>query len=175
MGWRVLATRGLGPLLIGAVSLLSGCHDAAEHASHPSISATSRVILSGTRVQVALASSISSQTARVGDAWHGTVTENVMGGNEDLIPPGSEVDGVIADVASATGGSLARLELSIQGIRINGRRESIAANSAAVVSGSVRERRLGDAVSVAQFRDHQVVLTDNTVMSFVVRRTVPVR
>ncbi len=175
LGWQVRATRGLGLLLIGAAWLLGGCHEAADHASHPAISATTRVILSGTRIHVALASSISSETARVGDAWHGTVTENVMGQNENLIPPGSEVDGVIADVASATGGSPARLELSIEGIRINGRRESITANAAAVVSGSDRERLLGDAVGVAQFRDHQVVLTDETVMSFVVLRTVRVR
>ena len=139
------------------------------------ISASSHVVRSGTRIHVALGNLITSRTAKVGDVWHGTVTENVMVQDESLIPPGSEVVGVIADVLPAMEGCLAMLELGVEGIRINGRQEPITASAEPVVSGSNRERRLGAGGPVARFPGHQVVLTDDTIMSFTVSRTVAIR
>ena len=155
--------------------MLSGCHDAAQRAVRWPFTNVSRVLVSGTEIHVALGNFLSSRTAKVGDPWKGTVTENVMSLEEDLIPPGSEVEGVVAEVVPAGAESRALLRLAILGIRINGRDEAITARSDAVVSGSTRERELGDAVCVAQYRDHEVVLTDDAVMTFSVSRTLAIR
>jgi hypothetical protein len=146
---------------------------------------------------VALGSNISSETARVGDVWHGTVTENVMARNESVIPPGSDVDGVVTGVTPARHGSPAILELGVRSIRTNGRDEPIAATSEPVVAGSARARNLGaisgrlasaapivlaaggDGIAaghvVARPGSHPVVLTDGIVMAFTVSRTAAVR
>jgi len=169
---------GAGTLVVGALGLMCGWSNARMTALNPQrwpISTSSHVVVSGTQIHVALGSLITSRTAKVGDVWHGTVTENVMAQDENLIPPGSEVEGVIADVLPAMEGGLAMLELGVQGIRINGRQEPITASADPVVSGSSRERQLGAGGPVARFPGHQVVLTDDTIMSFTVSRTVTVR
>jgi hypothetical protein len=139
-------------------------------------------VQSGTGIKVALGSNISSETARVGDAWYGTVTEFVMSQNEDVITPGSEVGGLITGVAHADRGSLAMLELGVRSIRVNGHDESIAASADPVVAGSSRARSVGaiDARTaavdaVATSNGHQFVLSDGAVMSFTVNETVVMR
>jgi len=98
-----------------------------------------------------------------------------MARNEDLIPPGSEVDGVIEGVVPAMEGSLAMLELGVERIRVNGRKEPIRASADPVVFGTPRERWLRAEGGIPRFPGHQVVLTDVTVMSFTVNRTVAIR
>jgi hypothetical protein len=136
---------GAGP--VAALWLLSSCMDGSKIAqangSGSEATLSSPSVLQGTEISVALGSNISSGTAKVGDAWHGTVTENVTTRNETVIPPGSEVDGVIAGVIPAMLGSPAMLDLSVHSIRVNGHIESIAANSEPVIAGSLRARNLG--------------------------------
>ena len=60
-----------------------------------------------------------------------------------MVPTGSEVDGVVVAVASADYGVPAMIELSILGIRVNGRDQPIAATTDPVIAGSVRAHELG--------------------------------
>jgi nucleoid-associated protein YgaU len=154
--------------------------------------------MSGTRINVALGSSISSETANIGDPWRGTVTENVIIQNRGRIPPGSEVDGVVTGVTAGDLGSRAMLELGVRSIRVDGHDERIAARAEPVIAGSERARHLyaitdkvaakaligeniGDAEVadaagvVARSTGGQIILTDGTVMSFTVTVTVAMR
>jgi hypothetical protein len=138
-----------GTMLAVALWLLNSCSDtstAAQAASDPSgrfEPASSRSVLSGATINVALGCNISSDHARVGDAWHGTVTEYVMTRTDGVIPPGSEVDGVVTGVISATPGSRAMLVLGVRGIRVNGHYESIIASADPVIAGSPHAHNLG--------------------------------
>jgi hypothetical protein len=143
------STLATGALLVTAMALLSGCNEksttaqASENAPRSISTASTRSVRSGTTVHVALGSNISSKTAQVGDAWHGTVTESVMNQGETVIPPGSRVDGVVTGALAAQRGSRAMLELGIRGIRVEGHDEAIVASSEPVIAGSTRARNLG--------------------------------
>jgi hypothetical protein len=133
-------------LLVGALWLLSGCKEsktAASDAAHEDAASSTRLVQSGTRIAVTLGSDISSETASAGDAWHGTVAENVSLQDGESIPPGSEVEGVVAAVTAARRGSRAMLELHVRNIRVNGRNEAIGASAAPVIAGSTRKRNVG--------------------------------
>lgn len=137
-------------ILAAALWLLSSCNETsttAQAANNTSTKytppASSNAVLSGTRINVSLGSNISSETASVGDAWHGTVTENVSTEHGGSIPAGSDVDGVVTGALSAKRGSRAMLELGVRSIRVNGHAEAIAASSEAVIAGSPRARNLG--------------------------------
>ena len=164
-------TLAAGTLLFAALWLLNGCGgestpaQAASLASEGYTAAPARAVLSGTRIRVALAVNLSSETAAAGDAWHGSVTENVRTLNGGIIPAGSVVDGVVAAATSATRGAHALLELGVQSIRVNGHDESIAASAEPVMAGSPLARSDGAIV----------VLSDGTVMSFTVSHTLAMR
>lgn len=136
-------------LLVTALGLMAGCNEttandpSAGDAPRAASTASTRSVAAGTVIQVALATSISSKTSKVGDAWHGTVSENVMSYGENVIPPGSPVDGVITGVVTAERGSRAMLELEVRRIQVDGHDESIVASSDPVIAGSPRARNLG--------------------------------
>lgn len=117
-------------------------------------------VLSGARIEVALGRNISSDAARVGDPWNGTVTEYVMTRDENVIPPGSEVTGVVTGVTPAEDGSPAMLVLEVRSIRVNGHDQSIAASANP---------------ATARTSGNPFVLSDGTVMSFTAIQTVVIR
>lgn len=213
MSYSTMARFTTGGLLIAAMALLVGCNetDAAgrqtAYSSDRRASAPSPTVAAGTNINVALTSNITSETARPGDSWQGTVTEYVAGGNGAQIPAGSHVNGVVLSAREAVRGSRAMLQLGVRSIVVNGREENITASSEQVIAGSTRARNLGAIAGgaaagalignvvgdgrnataggliggvaaagvVANTRGYQVVLTDRTVMSFTVSRTVRVR
>jgi hypothetical protein len=130
-----------GISLVLTLVLSSGCNDAAGTGQAGSSSA--RFLSSGSMFNVTLGGAISSETASVGDAWHGTVATNVMTRHGGVIPAGSPVNGVVTGAMGAKRGSRAMLDLAVRNIRVNGRDESIAANGESVVAGSTRARNLG--------------------------------
>jgi hypothetical protein len=139
-------TAAAAGILAAALWLVAGCNEpktAANEASEPSRSAPARSIEAGTHIQVALGSGLSSETASVGDGWHGTVTERVTASNGGSIPAGSEVSGAVEAVTAAKRGSRAMLELGIRSIRVNGHDESITASAEPVIAGSTRKRNVG--------------------------------
>jgi hypothetical protein len=137
-----------GAVLAATVYLLSGCNETASvaEAANPPAHlpvATSHSMASGTPLDIALSGTVSSATASVGDAWHGTLTENVSTPNGGTIPAGSPVSGVVTGAAGAVRGSRAMLELAVRSIRVNGHDTAVHASSEPVVAGSTRARNLG--------------------------------
>ena len=144
---QAVGHRWLTALLVCSLVALASCRstdfspnsrDSVEHASR-----TIRAVASGTRLRVALGSTISSETANVGDPWHGTLTEAVPTDNGGMIAAGSRVRGVVANVTRAERGSRAMLDLAVRSIDVEGHMESVHAASEAVIAGSPRARNLG--------------------------------
>jgi hypothetical protein len=143
-GLKLLAA----PLLALTLGLASGCSENAATAEAADGGAAPRhasghLLPAGTPMNVTLGREISSESASLLDSWRGTLAADVVTANGGIIPAGSTVTGVIADVASARRGSRASLELEVRGIRVNGRDESVTAETDAVVAGSPRARNLG--------------------------------
>jgi len=139
-----------GAMLGAALWLLSSCNEtgSAAQASNSSNAsnhpvALSHSLTSGTNFNVALGGNISSESANVGDAWHGTMTEAVTTQNGGSIPAGSNVDGIVTAVTPAKRGSRATLDLGVRSIRVDGHDMAVRASSQAVVAGSPRARNLG--------------------------------
>jgi hypothetical protein len=104
---------------------------------------SSPTIPAATRIDVVLASSLSSETAQVGDRWHGTVTDGSGRRSDGLIPGGSRVAGEVVAVRPAERGSRAMLELDLTSIQIDGKDRPVNASADAVVAGSTRKRNVG--------------------------------
>jgi hypothetical protein len=130
-----------GISLVLTLVLSSGCNDAAG--TGQAGNSSTHFLSSGAMFNVTLGGAISSETASVGDAWHGTVANNVVTKHGGVIPAGSPVNGVVTGAMGAKRGSRAMLDLAVRNIRVNGRDESIAANGESVVAGSTRARNLG--------------------------------
>ena len=154
-------------------SLHRGASDWVRYEASPA----SPALMEGAQIMVALGCNVSSGTARAGDAWHGTVTEYVRTLSEGIIPPGSEVSGVVTAVSPARWGTPAMLQLCIRSIRVNGRDERIAASSDAVVAGTAVSRDVCPTAAgcAADSPGCQVVLHDVLVMKFTVDQTVAMR
>ncbi len=97
----------------------------------------------GATIEVALQSAVSSETARPGDVWHGTVTQDVLSRAEVVIPAGSRVTGQVQFVRPAERGTRATLELAIRSVEVDGRATPVRASAGPVVAGSPRARNLG--------------------------------
>ena len=156
MTTNIRASLATAVMLAMTLGLSSGCKDKSTEQASASPSGTStststgksnrssaHSLMSGTTINVTLGNTISSRTASVGDAWHGTVTNNVEMQNGGMIPAGSEVNGVVTGAVGAKRGSRAMLDLGVRGIRVNGRDEKVTANGEAVIAGSTRARNLG--------------------------------
>ena len=86
-------------------------------------------VLSGTRLDVALATELSSETSVVGDSWAGRLVASVPLLNGGQIPAGSPVEGVVALSRPAGSGTEPVLQLGVRKITVNGRDELISASS----------------------------------------------
>jgi len=145
MKYRGLAGLAAAAILAAALFALSSCNEADDDAQAANVpmGRAAHTLLAGTSIDVVLGSTLSSENASVGDAWHGTVQDNVATQNGGLIPAGSPVSGVVVGVTPAKRGSRAMLDLGIQQIRVDGRDESVTASTEAVIAGSTRARNLG--------------------------------
>jgi len=142
----------------------------------------SRAIVSGTRIQVALREDVSSETATVGDAWHGFLAENVPTLNGAPIPAGTAVDGIVSVVVPARRGTPALIELGLRSLRVHGQPESVASSSEPVVGmAHARPGRSAREVQAATASAYErashatrggVLLNDGSVLSFRVSQTV---
>ena len=138
-----------GALLASTLWLLSGCNQPNPVAkgmgtsSSDAGTASIRSLPAGTRIAVTLGSTISSETAHIGDAWRGMVTRDVVTSTGAGIPAGSRVVGEVASVTAARRGSRAMLQLELTRIRIDGNEQPISASAAAVIAGSTRKRNVG--------------------------------
>jgi len=98
---------------------------------------------SETAVTITLSAPISSETAKVGDAWTGVVKNNVVVGEKTVIPSGSTVSGTVTAVTPAVKGGRALLDLAIGGMTVEGANYTAHATTEAIEAGSTRARNLG--------------------------------
>lgn len=97
----------------------------------------------GTTVNVRLGTTITSETAGVGDGWDGVVTRSVVIDGETPIPAGSTVHGVVTGARAAERGNRAMLDLGVRSITANGKTYRVRAGADAVIAGSPRKRNVG--------------------------------
>ena len=101
------------------------------------------MVPAGTALSIAVDAQISTETAQVGDAWMGKVTEPLVIGTAAPIPAGSVVHGVVKAVKPAEKGDRAMLQLAITSVEVSGESHAFNATSEEVVAGSTRARNLG--------------------------------
>lgn len=104
-------------------------------------------VAAGTPIQIEVTTPVTSETAQVGDAWSGTIKENIIVGNTVVIPAGSVVHGVV-NVSREAGaakkeGAKAMLGLQVQSIVANGEQHEMNASLEPIEAGSPRARNLG--------------------------------
>jgi hypothetical protein len=129
------------PLLaLTATIVLSGCRNDQQIAQGTGndVSASSTTVAAGTSLDVTLNTRLSSEDARVGDAWTGSVLNG-----QDGIPAGSVVRGTVSGVRSAQKGDRAMLDLKLASITAGGRDYAMHGGTEAIVAGSPRARNLG--------------------------------
>jgi hypothetical protein len=125
---------------LAATVVLSGCRNDQQLTQGPGDRAgTSRVTVpSGTSLAVTLGTSLTSESASVGDTWTGSVVSGREG-----IPAGSAVSGTVSAVKSARKGDRAMLDLRLTSITAGGRSYPMHGNTEAIIAGSTRARNLG--------------------------------
>lgn len=142
---RLLA---LGVAAIVGVASLSGClgrneESASSDEGGSSLPLAAPTVPAGTSLAVRLTSNISSETARVGDAWSGVVEGPVTVGSEVVVADGSRVGGVVSGVQEAKRGSRALLELAVESVETERGSRNVHAVTEPVIAGSPRARNLG--------------------------------
>ena len=125
--------------LLAAV-VLSGCLPA-----NPSAHSTFNTVNvpSGTSVNVTLATLLTSETAQVGTAWSGSISNPSMLDGRNVIPVGSLATGTVTAVTPARQGDRAMLDLGLAFVTIDGRNYRVQGNTESVIAGSTRARNLG--------------------------------
>jgi hypothetical protein len=131
-----------------ALPTLTGCRQGQDEgaiasADGSSARAPSFTLPSGTHLTVRLATTVSSETARVGDTWSGIVVNPVRAGGREKIPAGAEVRGTVTGALEAKRGSRAMLDVAVEEVVVDGRSVSLLAVTEPVIAGSPRARNLG--------------------------------
>ena len=147
---RMLCSLLAAVAILATLGLTTGCNDESANASNrpypyadrPGPVEHSRVA-EGTSLRVQLNEGLTTETARVGDPWSGTLAENVTYNGDHVIPAGSEVHGMVSHVVPAERGSRAVLNLRVRSVEIHGRAQSVSAIMPEIVAGSPRARNLG--------------------------------
>jgi len=131
-----------------AATALVGCRSEDQAAqSGTNNSSTNRVaqltLPSGTSIDVTLGTSLTSETASVGDAWSGSTRNASVLDGRNVIPSGSAVAGTVTSVTPARKGDRAMLDLGLTSVTVDGRRYDVRGTTDAVIAGSTRARNLG--------------------------------
>jgi hypothetical protein len=125
-----------------AATALSGCNEQQVAGSASNTSSQTHVaqlmVPSGTSIEIALATALSSETANAGSAWSGSVLNGADG-----IPAGSSVAGTVTAVKPARKGDRAMLDLGLTSITVDGHRYAVHGSTEAIIAGSTRARNLG--------------------------------
>jgi len=98
---------------------------------------------SGTSIDVTLGTTITSETASVGDAWTGAVAKSIIQDGRTFAPAGSIAHGTVTGVTPAVKGNRAMLDLGLTSFTVGDQNYRVHGISEAVVAGSPRARNLG--------------------------------
>jgi hypothetical protein len=137
----------LGVALVAAVAF-SGCRSEEQVSQNDTnnaaaSSAATLTLPSGTSIAVSLATSLTSKTANVGDAWTGSVENATVLDGHNIIPAGSSVTGTVTAVTPARKGDRAMLDLGMTSITVANHTYKVHGNMASITAGSTRARNLG--------------------------------
>lgn len=105
--------------------------------------APTATIAAGTGLKITVGAALSSETATIGQEWHGSIAEAVTVGNLAPFPAGSVVHGIVDGVKPAAKGDRAVLVLRVTSIEANGKSHSLSATADSIVAGSTRARNVG--------------------------------
>lgn len=128
---------------IMTLPLMSGCREGQGVSGGAPVFAPQLDVPTGTHLTVRLTSAVSSETARVGDAWSGIIVNAVRAGGREVLPAGSEVRGTVTGAQEARRGSRALLDVAIEEVVVDGRTLPLIAATEPVIAGSPRARNLG--------------------------------
>jgi outer membrane lipoprotein SlyB len=105
----------------------------AEHREHKEAREEKKrepiVVPAGTSVDVVINNALGSKISQSGSTFSGSVANNIMAGNEVVIPKGAEVDGTVVDakpLGKFAGG--ASLQVRIDSVTLNGKQLPVQAN-----------------------------------------------
>lgn len=98
---------------------------------------------SGTSIEVALATDLTSETANVGDSWSGTLQNSTVVDGRSVFPAGSVASGRVSAVNAAQKGERAMLDLQLTNITVGSHSYRVHGTTEAVIAGSTRARNLG--------------------------------
>lgn len=104
---------------------------------------TGTLVPSGTGFNVVFSTDVSSENAKAGDGWTGTLKEAVIVGDRVVFPAGAVVHGVVRDAKPAVKGDRAMLDLAVTGIETHGEVVDVEGGTEPIVAGSTRARNLG--------------------------------
>ena len=105
--------------------------------------APTAMLAAGTGLKISVGSALSSETATIGQDWHGSISEAVTVGNLAPFPAGSVVHGIVDGVRPAAKGDRAVLVLRVTSIEANGKTHNVSATADSIVAGSTRKRNVG--------------------------------
>jgi len=139
-----------GVALVAAVVLL-GCksdqvaqnstNEASQGKSAGHVANTT--VPTGSLIEVALATPLTSKTASVGNTWTGTTRNALVLEGRNVIPTGSTVTGTVTGVTPARKGDRAMLDLGLTSIMVGDHNYQVHGSMESVVAGSTRARNLG--------------------------------
>jgi hypothetical protein len=137
----------LSVIALVAAAVLSGCRPNEQVAQNGQVAQNDTrnalTLPSGASVEVTLNSSITSETANVGDPWSGTIRSASVVDGHDMMAVGSSVSGTVTSVTAAHRGNRAMLDLGLASVTVDGRSYHVRGGMESVVAGSPRARNLG--------------------------------
>ena len=104
----------------------------------------SRVLIpAGTSFNVRLDSKVSTENDQSGDTWTGTVSQSVIADNRVVIPAGTPVEGVVTSSQQGTHSTRPSMQLAVSRVTVDGRSQTVNADTEPIVAGSNRAKKLG--------------------------------
>jgi hypothetical protein len=130
----------LSVVALMAATVLSGCRTNDQVAQNDGPDTVT--LPSGASVEITLGTSITSETASVGDAWSGTIRSASVIDGSHMMAVGSSVSGTVTSVTPARQGDRAMLDLGLTSVTVDGRKYHVRGGMESVVAGSTRARNL---------------------------------
>ena len=183
-------------LIIAAIAfaVLTSCSGGeADRNSTASAAALSELttpftVPAGAQLKVRLASTLSSETARVGDPWSGTLVTALTVDGREIIPAGTTVQGAVTGAHPAGLGTRAMLDLAVSDLSIGSKTHVLMASTDAILADlplhaappaagrTPASMAVGTAEPVMPIdRGAEVVLDAGTEMVFTVRERAAIR
>lgn len=149
MRTKAFAAVVLAILTFGSLSVAWTNRAGADWGRHSGWFRSGATVPAGSVLNVRLNEKISTEDARSGDSWSGTVTNDVVVDNRVMIPAGSPVTGVVQSAAQGTHDSRAEIDLALRRVTVNGDTRAINADTEPIVADSHRAKKIGAIVGGA--------------------------